>query len=126
MIIAILMFNVSNSLGSARFLKTVKCRHQNGYMVIKIFIKSDPGLTLRNYRRRLKSQCILTLLFGRSNPIADMIVEREALADIANIYSYQTFVETEKAGYIIRQWIASNLYDRIRYVSLMSLLSYHS
>jgi phosphoinositide-3-kinase regulatory subunit 4 len=126
MIIAILMFNVSNSLGSARFLKTVKCRHRNGYMVIKIFIKSDPGLTLRNYRRRLKSQCILTLLFGRSNPIADMIVEREALADIANIYSYQTFVETEKAGYIIRQWIASNLYDRIRYVSLMSLLSYHS
>jgi phosphoinositide-3-kinase regulatory subunit 4 len=125
MIIAILMFNVSNSLGSARFLKTVKCRHRNGYMVIKIFIKSDPGLTLRNYRRRLKSQCILTLLFGRSNPIAHMIVEREALADIANIYSYQTFVETEKAGYIIRQWIASNLYDRIRYVFLMCLLSYH-
>ena len=43
-------------------------------------------------------------------------VEREALADIANVYNYQTFVETEKAGYIIRQWLASNLYDRIRYV----------
>lgn len=37
--------------------------------------------------------------------------------DIANIYNYQSFVETDKAGYIIRQWIASNLYDRIRYVS---------
>ncbi|KAJ7842772.1 hypothetical protein B0H13DRAFT_2098330 [Mycena leptocephala] len=63
------------SLGSARFLKTVKCCHHNGYMVIKIFIKSDPGLSLRNYHRRLK-------------------VDREALTDIANIYNYQSFVET--------------------------------
>jgi phosphoinositide-3-kinase, regulatory subunit 4 len=43
------------------------------------------------------------------------VVEREALSDIANIYDYQTFVETDKAGYIVRQWVASNLYDRIRY-----------
>lgn len=42
-------------------------------------------------------------------------VEKEALADIANVYNYQAFVETEKAGYIIRQWLASNLYDRIRF-----------
>ncbi|KAG6806518.1 Serine/threonine-protein kinase, partial [Tephrocybe sp. NHM501043] len=43
-------------------------------------------------------------------------VEREALLDIPNVYNYQAFVETDKAGYIIRQWIGSNLYDRIRYV----------
>lgn len=43
-----------------------------------------------------------------------ILVERENLVDIANIYNYQAFVETDKAGYIIRQWIASNLYDRIR------------
>lgn len=43
-------------------------------------------------------------------------VDREALADIANVYNYQAFVETDKAGYIIRQWLASNLYDRIRFV----------
>jgi hypothetical protein len=42
------------SLGSARFLKTVKCRNRSGYMVVKIFIKPDPGLSLRNYHRRLK------------------------------------------------------------------------
>ncbi|KAI0672432.1 hypothetical protein C8Q78DRAFT_971156 [Trametes maxima] len=82
------------SLGSARFLKTVKCRHKNGYLVVKIFIKPDPGLSLRKYHRRLK-------------------IEREALADIPNVYGYQTFVETDKAGYVIRQWAASNLYDRI-------------
>ncbi|KAF9254440.1 hypothetical protein L218DRAFT_1082334 [Marasmius fiardii PR-910] len=82
------------SLGSARFLKTIKCRHKNGYLVVKVFIKPDPGVTLRAYTRRLK-------------------VEREELLNIANVYNYQSFVETDKAGYIIRQWIASNLYDRI-------------
>ena len=40
--------------------------------------------------------------------------ERESLADMSSVNSYQTFVETEKAGYLIRQWIGSNLYDRVR------------
>ncbi|KAF8892835.1 hypothetical protein CPB84DRAFT_1837361 [Gymnopilus junonius] len=83
-----------SALGAARFLKTVKCRHRNGYLVVKIFVKHDPGVSLRTYHRRLK-------------------MEKEALADIANVYNYQAFVETDKAGYIIRQWLASSLYDRI-------------
>ncbi|KAI0080417.1 hypothetical protein K474DRAFT_1589825 [Panus rudis PR-1116 ss-1] len=82
------------SLGSARFLKTVRCRHKNGYLVVKIFVKPDPGLSLRKYHRRFK-------------------IDRDALADIPNVYTYQTFVETEKAGYLVRQWVASSLYDRI-------------
>ncbi|KAH8101738.1 hypothetical protein BXZ70DRAFT_970824 [Cristinia sonorae] len=82
------------SLGSARFLKTVRCRHKNGYLVVKIFIKPDPGVSLRRYAKRLK-------------------IDREALAEIANVYTYQSFVETDKAGYVIRQWVASSLYDRI-------------
>ncbi|KAH6910746.1 other/VPS15 protein kinase [Coprinopsis sp. MPI-PUGE-AT-0042] len=82
------------SLGSTRFLKAVKCRHKNGYLVIKVFVKPDPGFPLRNYHKRLK-------------------VDKESLVDIANVYNYQAFVETEKAGYVIRQWVASNLYDRI-------------
>ena len=45
------------SLGTSRFLKTVRCRHRNGYLVAKIFIKPDPGMTLRKYQRRLKSAC---------------------------------------------------------------------
>ena len=48
-------------------------------------------------------------------------VEREALSELPNIYSYQSFVETERAGYIIRQYVASNLYDRIRCVALLLL-----
>ncbi|KAF7796314.1 hypothetical protein EIP86_007491, partial [Pleurotus ostreatoroseus] len=42
------------SLGSARFLKTVKCRHKNGYLVVKIFVKPDPGLS---FDFSLKSSC---------------------------------------------------------------------
>lgn len=33
-----------------------------------------------------------------------------------SVHSYQTFVETEKAGYLIRQWVGANLYDRVRSV----------
>ncbi|KAF9224775.1 ARM repeat-containing protein [Gyrodon lividus] len=91
------------SIGQARFLKTVKCRHRSGYLVIKIFIKHDPGISLRTYHRKQK-------------------VDREALLDIANVYNYQTFVETEKAGYLIRQWIASNLYDRISTRPFLSVI----
>ena len=47
-------------------------------------------------------------------------VDREALLDIPNVYNYQAFVETDKAGFLIRQWIASNLYDRIRRVLFVS------
>lgn len=43
------------SLSSARFLKTVRCRHRNGPLVVKIFIKPDPGVSLRKFHRRLKS-----------------------------------------------------------------------
>lgn len=40
-----------------------------------------------------------------------------------NVYNYQAFVETDKAGYIIRQWVASSLYDRIRYVAYVAVVA---
>lgn len=40
--------------------------------------------------------------------------ERELLVDLPNVYNYQSFLETDRAGYVIRQWLANNLYDRIR------------
>ncbi|KAF9516566.1 hypothetical protein BS47DRAFT_1371689 [Hydnum rufescens UP504] len=91
------------SLGSSRFLKTVRGRHRNGPVIVKMFIKHDPMLSLRTYQKRLKA-------------------EREALTDIPNIYNYQSFLETERAGYIIRQWLANNLYDRISTRPFLSLV----
>lgn len=38
------------------------------------------------------------------------------MADLGSVNTYQAFVETEKAGHLIRQWIGSNLYDRVRWV----------
>ncbi|CAE6470635.1 unnamed protein product [Rhizoctonia solani] len=92
------------SVGSARFLKTVRGRHRNGPLVIKVFIKPSADLTLRDHKTRLRSF-------------------RDKLADIPNVYTYQAFVESDKAGYVIRQWLTSNLYDRIRQSSTRPFLS---
>ncbi|EJU01456.1 ARM repeat-containing protein [Dacryopinax primogenitus] len=91
------------SMGTARFLKTVKAKHRNGPVVVKIFIKPDLGIGLKGYHRRLKA-------------------ERETLADLPNVYGYQTFAETERAGYLIRQWVGSNLYDRISTRPFLSMI----
>ena len=105
--------NPFRSLGSSRFLKTVRCRHRNGPVVVKIYIKPDLGLSLSRYQRKLKGmsrECSSTNV----EPTCQLLAEREALLDIPNVYSYQTFIDSDKAGYLIRQWVASNLYDRIR------------
>ena len=82
------------SMGSSRFLKAIKARHRSGLIVVKTFIKPDPSMSLASLVKRLR-------------------VERQALADVPNVLTYQKVVETECAGYLIRQWLATNLYDRI-------------
>ncbi|CAK9779867.1 ARM repeat-containing protein [Cutaneotrichosporon oleaginosum] len=82
------------SLSSSRFLKSIVARHKNGPLVLKIFIKPDPSMTLRVIQRRLNK-------------------ERDALSNMPNVLMYATFIETEKAGYLIRQWVGSSLYDRL-------------
>ncbi|CAJ0763368.1 3638_t:CDS:2, partial [Entrophospora sp. SA101] len=72
------------SLGSARFMKTICGRHKEGPVVVKIFIKPEPSLSLSNVVKTLKE-------------------EREALSEIPNAFPYQRIIETEKAGYLIRQ-----------------------
>lgn len=106
--------DVTQSLGSSRFLKTVRCRHRNGPVVVKIYIKPDLGLSLSRYQRNSKGMWHgrLPLLVSNEPPHP---AEREALLDIPNVYSYQASIDSDKAGYLIRQWVASNLYDRIRW-----------
>ncbi|KZS99468.1 uncharacterized protein LAESUDRAFT_667946, partial [Laetiporus sulphureus 93-53] len=67
----------------------------------------DAGLSLRKQQRKLR-------------------VEREALVDILNVYNYQAFVEMDKAGYGIRQWIASSRYDQIRCIDIHLIDAHHS
>ncbi|RHZ45574.1 hypothetical protein Glove_669g16 [Diversispora epigaea] len=82
------------SLSSARFMKTICGRHKEGLVVVKIFIKPTPGLSLSNVVKALQE-------------------EKEALSEVPNAFPYQRIIETEKAGYIIRQHFFSSLYDRI-------------
>ncbi|KAK6098874.1 Serine/threonine-protein kinase [Batrachochytrium dendrobatidis] len=91
------------SLGSSRFLKTIRCRHPEGLVVVKIFIKPEPSLSLKKYVKTLQ-------------------LERDALQDIPNILPYQIISESDRAGYMIRQYIASNLYDRISNRPLLTAL----
>ncbi|GAA5975929.1 hypothetical protein JCM10908_005330 [Rhodotorula pacifica] len=89
-----LAVHYDRSMGSSRFLKAVRARHRDGALVVKVFIKPDPSLSLKQFAKRIKA-------------------EREALVDCPNVLPYARAVETERAGYLLRQWVASNLYDRI-------------
>ncbi|KAI8805979.1 hypothetical protein BJ742DRAFT_680534 [Cladochytrium replicatum] len=82
------------SLGSARFLKTIRCKHKEGQVVVKIFIKPDPGISLRKFAKQLQ-------------------LEKNLLFDVPNALPYARVLETDKAGYVIRQHMFSSLYDRI-------------
>lgn len=81
------------SLSSSRFLKCIRGRHRDGKVVVKIFVKAG-NINLKNQIKQLQ-------------------VERDLLLNVPNALSYQRFQETERAGYLVRQHIASNLYDRI-------------
>ena len=112
------------SLGSARFMKTIKCKHPEGPVVVKIFIKPEANLSLRKYVKGLQGPhkhlfTAPTFLHALlMPPIAFTKVERNALAEVPNAFPYQRVFETDKAGYMVRQYFANNLYDRIRYCVL--------
>ncbi|KAK9447800.1 uncharacterized protein V1518DRAFT_386358 [Limtongia smithiae] len=80
--------------GSARFMKTVRGRHKDGLVIVKIFIKPLANLSLRTYQRGLKD-------------------ELRILNDISHALPYSRIVETERAGYLVRQYFGSILYDRV-------------
>ncbi|GAO49551.1 hypothetical protein G7K_3700-t1 [Saitoella complicata NRRL Y-17804] len=91
------------SLSSARFLKTVRARHKSGPVVVKVFIKPVPAsgtgngtgtTTLKSVTDRLRR-------------------EQRALLDVPNAYPFLHVLETERAGYLIRQFFFNSLYDRI-------------
>ena len=41
-------------MGSSRFLKSVRARHKSGALVVKVFVKPDPALSLKPFHRRIK------------------------------------------------------------------------
>ncbi|KAK4574785.1 Serine/threonine-protein kinase [Recurvomyces mirabilis] len=81
-------------LGGTRFLRTVRARHQNGIVVAKICLKSNPSISFKSYAKALRQ-------------------ERQALADVPNVLNYVRIRETGAVGLLVRQYVHSSLYDRI-------------
>ncbi|KAF9937293.1 Serine/threonine-protein kinase [Mortierella alpina] len=91
------------SLGSARFMKTIRGRQKEGSVVVKIFVKPETGFSLKRIARILNE-------------------ERESLSDVPNVMAFQKVLETDRAGYLIRQYFFSSLYDRISTRPFMNLI----
>ncbi|KAL6942136.1 hypothetical protein ACO0QE_003302 [Hanseniaspora vineae] len=82
-----------SQLNSSRFLKTCKALDRHGEIIVKIFLKTDP-LPLKHILEEVAADAI-------------------KLQDLPNVLHYATVFETERAGYLIRQHMNSNLYNRL-------------
>jgi phosphoinositide-3-kinase regulatory subunit 4 len=111
------------SLGSARFMKSIRARHQLGLVFVKAIVKPYPSMKLDQYVQAILRKSILHEhqewkdlgVLGAGFDFADDVPEeRAALADIPNTLGYQRIVETSTSGYLVRQFIHSSLYDRMR------------
>lgn len=102
-------------------MKTILGRHdKDGYVVVKIFVKPELGMSLSRRVKKLKGLDILQL-FDFWVYSFFVLVEYKALSDVHNAFSFQRILETDKAAYLVRQYLYSNLYDRIRYDYVVTL-----
>lgn len=82
-------------IGSSRFLKTIKATDNDGTVVVKVFIKPNENqLQLSKLTKKLQK-------------------ERDTLLRIPGTLPFQKIFETDRAGYLIRQYFKTSLYDRI-------------
>ncbi|KAG0353652.1 Serine/threonine-protein kinase [Podila minutissima] len=84
-------------------MKTIRGRQKEGSVVVKIFVKPESVYSLRRVSRIINE-------------------ERESLADVPNAIAFQRVLETDRAGYLIRQYFFSSLYDRISTRPFMNLI----
>ncbi|OAQ71270.1 VPS15 protein kinase [Pochonia chlamydosporia 170] len=82
------------SIGNARFMKTIRGRHEHGVVLVKVLVKPYAEVNLDQYKKKI-------------------IKERKALADVPNALGFQRIIETETNGYLVRQFQYSSLYDRL-------------
>ncbi|KAI0014395.1 ARM repeat-containing protein [Xylariaceae sp. FL0662B] len=82
------------SIGSARFMKSIRARHHDGVVLAKVTVKPYTPLSLRAYGEKI-------------------LQEREKLRDVPNALGFERAFETEVNAYLVRQYIYSSLYDRM-------------
>ncbi|PFH60280.1 hypothetical protein XA68_11200 [Ophiocordyceps unilateralis] len=82
------------SIGNGRFMKSIRGRHENGVVLVKVLVKPFAEVNLDEYKRQI-------------------IKQRKALAHVPNALAFQRIIETETNGYLVRQYQYSSLYDRL-------------
>ncbi|BFZ58932.1 Serine/threonine-protein kinase [Savitreella phatthalungensis] len=82
------------TLSASRFLKSVRGKHADGDVAVKVYVKAGPVPTLKKLAAQMK-------------------LEKDLLMTTPNALSYQRLKETDRAIYLVRQYVASNLYDRV-------------
>ncbi|KAI1007864.1 Serine/threonine-protein kinase [Podosphaera aphanis] len=81
------------SMGTAQFMKSIRARHHEGVVLVKVVVKPWT-MKLEPYKRKI-------------------IAERKALADVPNALACLRAVETDTNGFLVRQYLYSSLYDRL-------------
>ncbi|KAI9852318.1 MAG: Serine/threonine-protein kinase [Thelocarpon superellum] len=82
------------SMGAARFMKSIRARHRDGLVFVKVVMKPYASMKLDAYARQI-------------------LAERKALEEVPNALGYQRILETSTSGYLARQYLYSSLYDRL-------------
>ncbi|OAP64816.1 hypothetical protein AYL99_00788 [Fonsecaea erecta] len=82
------------TLASARFMKSVRARSQQGFVFVKAVMKPYSSFQVHEYIRQLTE-------------------ERNVLANIPNALGYQRIIEVPSGGFLVRQYMFSSVYDRM-------------
>lgn len=90
-----------SQLNSSRFLKTCRALDPNGKIIIKVFIKPNEEYDLKEMKKLIDAEAL-------------------SLAPLPTTLNYSKVVESNRAGYLIRQHLMSNLYDRLSYRPYLS------
>ncbi|EEC74175.1 hypothetical protein OsI_09285 [Oryza sativa Indica Group] len=80
-----------------RFLKSVRCKHDEGLLLVKVYFKrAGEPLDLKEHERRLER--IRNAFEGLEG---------------SHVWPFQVWLQTDKAAYLLRQYFYSNLHDRL-------------
>ena len=82
------------TLASARFMKSVRARSQQGFVFVKAIMKPYSAFNVREY-------------------VTQITEERNVLATIPNALGYQKIIEISTGGFLVRQYMSSSVYDRL-------------
>ncbi|XP_066322820.1 serine/threonine-protein kinase VPS15-like isoform X1 [Miscanthus floridulus] len=80
-----------------RFLKSVRCKHDEGLLLVKVYFKrAGEPIDLKEHERRLERI-------------------RNAFKGIegSHVWPFQVWLQTDKAAYLLRQYFINNLHDRL-------------